>query len=61
MIRDRGMKKWQGMMLPEHVRLLRKRRENLTKIRCPELDEQKLIIKFGVMADLILIEVPSQE
>lgn len=36
------MKKWAGMMLPEHVRLLQKRKENLTKTRRPELDEQEL-------------------
>lgn len=53
MIRDRGMKKWQGMMLPEHVRLLRDRRENLTKVRRPELDEQQLELIQGILENLL--------
>lgn len=38
---DRGMKKWHGMMLPEHVELLKQWREK-EEINQPILDEQQL-------------------
>lgn len=38
---DRGMKKWRGMMIPEHVELLKKWREE-EEVEKPILDEQKL-------------------
>ncbi|HSH25005.1 MAG TPA: YolD-like family protein [Massilibacterium sp.] len=38
---DRGMKKWRGMMLPEHVELLKRWREK-EEINKPILDEQQL-------------------
>lgn len=41
MIKDRGMKKWQGMMLPEHVRFLGEHRRKLTLHEQPFLDEQQ--------------------
>jgi hypothetical protein len=41
-VRDRGMKKWQGMMLPEHVKLIRDYTEAQKKIPKPELDEWDL-------------------
>ncbi|GGA31533.1 YolD-like family protein [Psychrobacillus lasiicapitis] len=59
MIRDRGMKKWQGMMLPEHVRLLHRRRENLTKVRRPELDEQELESLQEILSRLLKTETEA--
>ncbi|QFF98814.1 YolD-like family protein [Psychrobacillus glaciei] len=65
MIKDRGMKKWQGMMLPEHVRLLGDRRRSLMKTGRPELDEQELqsiqeilekLMKYSAEADYKLWE-----
>lgn len=41
-IGDRGMKKWQGLMIPEHVRMLRDWREELRKTERPRLDELDL-------------------
>lgn len=41
MIQDRGSIKWTAMMLPEHVKLLRKYNESLDKVEKPVLDEQK--------------------
>lgn len=41
MIRDRGNIKWNAMMLPEHVKLLRAYNASLDKIEKPVLDEQK--------------------
>ena len=38
-IRDRGKIKWTAMMLPEHVKELRKWQEDSEKVRRPELDE----------------------
>jgi len=38
-LRDRGRKKWTAMMLPEHIRELRKWQEDLDKVKRPELDE----------------------
>ncbi|AYC29504.1 YolD-like family protein [Paenisporosarcina cavernae] len=39
MLRDRGRIKWTAMMLPEHVRELRKWQEEIGKVSRPELDE----------------------
>lgn len=39
MIRDRGMKKWQGMMLTEHVAMLRGYNQELKREPKPQLDE----------------------
>lgn len=39
MIRDRGMKKWQGMMLTEHVAMLKGYIEELKMESKPQLDE----------------------
>ncbi|MGD6963972.1 YolD-like family protein [Fictibacillus phosphorivorans] len=51
MIRDRGNIKWQGMFLPEHVKLLREYdRENKKKIK-PELDEQQLELMQETICD----------
>lgn len=41
MVRDRGNIKWNSMMLPEHVKLLKEYNENLKKVEKPTLDEQK--------------------
>jgi hypothetical protein len=41
-VRDRGMKKWQGMMLTEHVNLLREFNEETKKVSRPNLDEWDL-------------------
>lgn len=38
-IRDRGKIKWTAMMLPEHVRELRKWQEDYDKVKRPVLDE----------------------
>ncbi|HWK21794.1 MAG TPA: YolD-like family protein [Ureibacillus sp.] len=42
MIRDRGNIKWNAMMLPEHVKLLREWHEKDTDVEKPELDEWAL-------------------
>ena len=39
MIRDRGMKKWQGMMLTEHVAMLKGYNQELKREPKPQLDE----------------------
>ncbi|WP_427137202.1 YolD-like family protein [Psychrobacillus psychrodurans] len=39
MIRDRGMMKWQGMMLTEHVAMLKEYNQEIKKEPRPELDE----------------------
>lgn len=39
MIRDRGMMKWQGMMLTEHVAMLKEYNLEIKKEPKPELDE----------------------
>lgn len=50
MINDRGMKKWQGMMLTEHVTMLHEFNHEQKKIPKPLLDEY----------DLHAIEVTAQ-
>jgi YolD-like protein len=42
LLRDRGNIKWQGMFLPEHVKLLRQHQGELDKRERPALDEQQL-------------------
>ena len=42
MIRDRGNSKWQGMMLPEHVKALEMWRESESYIERLELNEWEL-------------------
>ncbi|SOC11702.1 YolD-like protein [Ureibacillus xyleni] len=42
MIRDRGNIKWNAMMLPEHVKLLREWHEKDQYVKKPELDEWAL-------------------
>ena len=42
MNRDRGTIKWNAMMLPEHVKLLRQWKEEDEKIEKPSLDEWAL-------------------
>ena len=42
MIRDRGNIKWNAMMLPEHVKLLREWHEKDDYVEKPELDEWAL-------------------
>ncbi len=50
-IRDRGNIKWQGMFLPEHVKLLREYdRESKKKVK-PELDEQQLELMQEIICD----------
>ena len=39
---DRGMKKWQGLMLPEHVKLIRELSENENYIQQSLLDDWEL-------------------
>lgn len=41
-IKDRGMTKWQGMMLTEHVEMIKAWREEDEKIPKPDLDEYDL-------------------
>lgn len=41
-IRDRGNIKWNAMMLPEHVKLLREWQERDNDVEKPELDEWAL-------------------
>lgn len=40
--KDRGMIKWQGMMLTEHVRLIKEWREEDNRVPMPKLDEWDL-------------------
>lgn len=40
--KDRGMIKWQGMMLTEHVKLISEWREEDNRVPIPELDEWDL-------------------
>ncbi len=40
--KDRGMIKWQGMMLTEHVRLIKEWREEDNQVPVPELNEWDL-------------------
>ena len=42
MIRDRGRIKWNSLMLPEHVTMLREWAAEETKEQRKQLDEQKL-------------------
>lgn len=42
MIRDRGNIKWNAMMLPEHVKLLREWKEQDQYVAKPQLDEWAL-------------------
>ncbi|VEF47879.1 YolD-like protein [Bacillus freudenreichii] len=42
MIRDRGRIKWNSLMLPEHVKMLREWAEEETWMEQKQLDEQKL-------------------
>lgn len=42
MIRDRGRIKWNSLMLPEHVKMLREWAEEDTWMEQTQLDEQKL-------------------
>jgi hypothetical protein len=42
MIRDRKMKKWQGFMMPEHIRALKILELESQKIEMPLLDEYQL-------------------
>lgn len=41
-LRDRGTKKWTAMMLPEHVRELKKSLIDEKRIKRPILDEQQI-------------------
>lgn len=41
-LRDRGTKKWTAMMLPEHVRELKKSLIDEKRIKRPILDEQEI-------------------
>ncbi|MGG3805347.1 YolD-like family protein [Metabacillus fastidiosus] len=42
MIKDRGIIKWQAMMLPEHAQSIKKLKEEEKKIQKPILDEQAI-------------------
>jgi YolD-like protein len=42
LLRDRGNIKWQGMFLPEHVKLLREFDRAHNNKKKPEIDEQQL-------------------
>lgn len=42
MIKDRGMKKWQGLMLTEHVNMLKDWRKECESVKRPELGEWEL-------------------
>lgn len=44
MIKDRGAIKWQGMMLTEHVNILKEWEEENEKVKQPELDEFELTL-----------------
>lgn len=41
MLRDRGIKKWVSLMLPEHVQSLRELEMENEKVKKPVLDEQQ--------------------
>jgi hypothetical protein len=49
LLRDRGNIKWQGMFLPEHVKLLREFDREHKKKKKPEIDDQQ----FELMQDTI--------
>ncbi|MEK3888055.1 YolD-like family protein [Bacillus sp. FSL K6-3431] len=42
MIKDRGNKKWQGLMLPEHVAMLKEMNNDYYKMSMLSLDEYQL-------------------
>lgn len=42
MIRDRGLTKWQGFMMPEHIKKLKEYEREEEKVIRPILDEQKV-------------------
>ncbi|WP_249305853.1 YolD-like family protein [Lederbergia citrea] len=41
-ITDRGMKKWHGFFIPEHVSSQKEMRHDVEKVRKPILDENQL-------------------
>lgn len=41
-IRDRGIIKWQGLMIPEHVRMIKEWEEANDKVEKPQLDDWEL-------------------
>ncbi|MBS4220086.1 YolD-like family protein [Bacillus sp. FJAT-49711] len=41
-LKDRGMKKWHGFFMPEHVSSLKEMRHNDEKVKKPVLDENQL-------------------
>lgn len=43
-LRDRGIKKWTAMMLPEHIELLREWHEEDNKVERPKLDDLELTL-----------------
>lgn len=53
MIRDRGRIKWNSLMLPEHVKMLREWAEEDTYEKPKQLDEQQLEIMNEVVAEAI--------
>lgn len=42
MIKDRGTKKWTAMMIPEHVRMVKRIYRETNNIQKPELDNQSI-------------------
>jgi len=42
MLRDRGTMKWNSLMLPEHVQILKDMWDDDHKVVAPQLDEQEL-------------------
>lgn len=51
MIRDRGRIKWNSLMLPEHVKMLREWAKEGTWTEQKQLDEQKLEMLDGIAAE----------
>lgn len=43
MLKDRGLKKWGSLMLPEHVQLLKEALFEENEVHKPVLDEQEII------------------
>jgi YolD-like protein len=51
MLRDRGTIKWQGMFLPEHVKLLREHYKGMDNKEKPVLDEQQIELMEETIAE----------
>ncbi|WP_241840700.1 YolD-like family protein [Fictibacillus sp. S7] len=53
LIRDRGKMKWQGMLMPEHVKKIKEFDWNDSKKKKPELDEQQVQVMEDTICDVM--------